>query len=187
MKEQHGPSIILNHNCPYATPEELYALRDIAKGLHELAVVVMLGAGPGVMGLAILEGNANVLLTIIDNSNLYYAQTHIARAFPGASVDYIFADSSSVGSRFPCCVDLLIVDADHTLTGVTKDIDAWLPKLAQDGIIFFHDYDASDTPFAAQEQYPGVSLAVDGFLANTSLQFTTERVGTSLIVRRKDE
>ncbi len=38
------------------------------------------------------------------------------------------------------CVDVVFVDGDHTKDGVSTDIDAWLPKLVDDGILCGHDY-----------------------------------------------
>lgn len=37
-------------------------------------------------------------------------------------------------------VDFVFIDADHSLDSVTKDINAWLPKIRENGIIAGHDY-----------------------------------------------
>lgn len=37
-------------------------------------------------------------------------------------------------------VDFVFVDADHSYESVVKDIDAWLPKIKNQGIISGHDY-----------------------------------------------
>ena len=37
-------------------------------------------------------------------------------------------------------VDVLFVDADHSVEGVTKDFEAWTSKVKQKGFILFHDY-----------------------------------------------
>jgi predicted O-methyltransferase YrrM len=37
-------------------------------------------------------------------------------------------------------VDFVFIDADHSLESVTKDINAWLPKIKEGGIISGHDY-----------------------------------------------
>ena len=37
-------------------------------------------------------------------------------------------------------VDFVFVDADHSYEGVKRDIEAWLPKIRQGGVIAGHDY-----------------------------------------------
>jgi predicted O-methyltransferase YrrM len=37
-------------------------------------------------------------------------------------------------------VDFVFIDADHEYDSVVKDINAWLPKIKQGGIISGHDY-----------------------------------------------
>ena len=37
--------------------------------------------------------------------------------------------------------DVVYIDADHTREAVRKDIDAWLPKVRQGGLIGGHDYE----------------------------------------------
>jgi predicted O-methyltransferase YrrM len=36
-------------------------------------------------------------------------------------------------------VDTLFIDADHSISGVSRDYEAWLPKMKQGGLILFHD------------------------------------------------
>jgi hypothetical protein len=43
-------------------------------------------------------------------------------------------------------VSLLFVDADHTKQGVERDIEAWAPKMAPDGVVAFHDYHSERWP-----------------------------------------
>jgi len=52
----------------------------------------------------------------------------------------------------PRTLDIVFIDGDHEYEGVSNDIEAWLPKVKNGGIIAGHDY---DTPF------PGVMKAVD--------------------------
>jgi SAM-dependent methyltransferase len=39
-----------------------------------------------------------------------------------------------------CSLDAVFIDADHTYNSVSKDIDAWLPKVKIGGVIAGHDY-----------------------------------------------
>lgn len=50
--------------------------------------------------------------------------------------------------------DILFIDGDHTYEGCGADIFAWYPWMQPNGIIFFHDCDATS---------PGVVLAAEEF------------------------
>jgi len=39
-------------------------------------------------------------------------------------------------------LSLVYVDGDHSYEGVMKDIEFWLPKLAEGGVMAFHDYES---------------------------------------------
>lgn len=54
--------------------------------------------------------------------------------------------------------DLVYVDGDHTLEGVTKDLSAWIPKIKPGGIFCGDDYD-----------WDGVRQAVNKFAAQRGL------------------
>ena len=175
-------SIALNHACPYATLEELEYLRDVAPLCD---CVVMIGAGPGVMALAVKEGNIGSLLTVIDIQSVQWTYAHLAQAHLNENVTFITRDSATVGREWEGPkVDLLIVDGDHSREGVTRDLQAWLPRLGARASIFLHDYDASGTMFAGQEQYPGVQLAVTDMPDGNSEYELLARVGTSIVYQR---
>jgi predicted O-methyltransferase YrrM len=60
--------------------------------------------------------------------------------------------SVSVAKNFSGIVDLIFLDAAHGYQDVKADIEAWLPYLADDGIICGHDFG---------NLFPGVVYAVD--------------------------
>lgn len=60
-------------------------------------------------------------------------------------------------------LDFVFIDADHTYTGCKTDIDAWLPKLKNGGLLCGHDYKNTEVPF------DGVDQAVDEFAKETGL------------------
>lgn len=51
-------------------------------------------------------------------------------------------------------IDVLFIDGDHTYEGCKADIDSWYPHMAKDGVMLFHDCDATS---------PGVVQAVHEF------------------------
>lgn len=52
-------------------------------------------------------------------------------------------------------LDAVFIDAAHTFDSVKEDIEAWLPKVRQGGILAGHDYD---------DYFPGVKIAVNRVL-----------------------
>lgn len=145
----------INHACPYATQTELEFARQEAFKLNNLNQIVMLGCGPCVFGLAMLEGHPNPpKMAIVDINTFYYAEAHMR----GAGIDpnkvwFITGDSSSVGKLWTGPIDLLVIDADHTYSGVIKDIRAWWSHLKTDGLCIFHDYLYRDGGFNGTEEW----------------------------------
>lgn len=147
------------------------------------ANVMMIGAGPGVMGIALLEDRHPINLSVVDNVSDYYFITHLELA--GMSKEYLkdrlssfIQDSSTLGKNWiGGDLDLLIVDGDHLQDGVEKDIDAWLPHVKVGGLIFFHDYEKTigggDT---------GVKEAIEN--KKTKEWELVDRLGISIVFRK---
>lgn len=180
----------VNEFCHYATRTELEFLRALAAQLPAAAEVVMLGAGPGVMAMAVKEGNPSLWVGVIDHDTCEWVAKHLAAAGLGDGVMLFTFDTVAALPMWlehnhyherAELVDLLIIDADHSYEGVSRDMRAWLPHVAPGGYVFFHDYSASGTEFEGQEQYPGVALAVAMYLPK---HYTTvARAGTAIIFR----
>ena len=130
-------SDLQNNITPYAFGNELAWLRNSSK---DLKYAVMIGAGPGVMGLALMEGNLDLNLLVIDIATCYYIQEHM-RAAGFHAVGYAVANSVEYGKDYAGPkLDLLIIDGDHTQEGVIGDVKAWFRHIKPDGLLFFHDY-----------------------------------------------
>jgi predicted O-methyltransferase YrrM len=57
--------------------------------------------------------------------------------------DYVFplrGKSADIANSFHYSIDLLFVDGDHSYESVKLDVESWLPKLKDGGIIILHDY-----------------------------------------------
>lgn len=125
----------LNEKLPYAFNNELGWLRDHAP---EYSIAVMIGAGPGVMAMALLEGNPDMDLRVIDINTCGYTQAHLQAE--GLVAKYHVADSKVVGKLYQGrALDFLLVDGDHSKQGVIGDINEWWRHVRVGGYIFFHD------------------------------------------------
>jgi predicted O-methyltransferase YrrM len=76
-------------------------------------------------------------------------------------VKRIMGDTAAAGLDWKGpLVGLLFVDADHTITGVTADIEAWEPHLAPGAVVAFDDY---------WSMYPDVIAVADAWAAKNGL------------------
>ncbi|HYN50714.1 MAG TPA: class I SAM-dependent methyltransferase [Thermoleophilaceae bacterium] len=85
---------------------------------------------------------------------------NLRRARVADRVKLVVADTAEFGSGFGGHISLLFVDADHSLPGVRRDLDAWLPRVPPAGLAAFHDY--------ANAMWPDVKHAVDRHAAKFS-------------------
>lgn len=68
--------------------------------------------------------------------------------FQGDSTTYQLSAAGKVD------VNVIFIDGDHSYEGCKADIDNWYPQMAKDGVMLFHDCDATS---------PGVEKAVAEF------------------------
>lgn len=129
----------LNAVLPYAFGNELSWFKTTAQQLPDGAEVVMIGAGPGVMAMALFEGADKPFhLTVIDIQTCHFVQEHLkALGVNLRQHTFIVGDSKAVEWSTP--IDLLVVDGDHSYEGVRGDIMAWLKWVKPGGLVFFHD------------------------------------------------
>lgn len=133
----------LNEMAQYATQEEIEAIKELSTYVMTGNLAVMIGAGPGVFALALLEDHPEPpTLVIIDNNNHQWIDAHLrASKVDMRAVDYVLDDSSTTGFVWQGGkIELLIVDGDHSYEGVSRDLEAWLPHVASGGYVFMHDY-----------------------------------------------
>ena len=176
----------LNSSCPYAMPEELEFIRQEALKLSQDQRLVMLGCGPGVMAVSALEAHPHPpLASIVDLDTFYYCEAHLR----GAGVDltrvaFLTGDSSKIGELWDIPIDFLIVDGDHTYSGVKKDIRAWWGTVKVGGTIFFHDALERDGGFngSGEWEFGDVYRAIEDS-KDSSWEFV-KHVGISLVYRK---
>jgi hypothetical protein len=142
----------LNARLPYTFGNEIEYLQQLGKTLQPHSHVVMLGVGPAVMALALLEG-ATCAFNFwgVDAFNAT-GLAHLKEAGFEGCLNFISSFSWAAAQRFENnSVDLLIIDAAHDYSSVCKDIVAWYDKVKQNGILFFHDWTALESDNGVQQ------------------------------------
>lgn len=166
----------LNESCPYALPTDLKAIKRYVSKLEPHLEFVMLGAGPGVFALAILEEYGEpTWMTIVDHDTLQWVEAHLKAAGLLGRVGLVKADSVEYAQHYDGYVDFLVIDADHTYEGVKRDIQAWWPLVERGGLVYFHDY-------VATEPDNGVKQAIDE-LKNSNWE-EIEQVGWGILFKK---
>lgn len=171
----------LNNTLPYAHPDEIDYLTELVRQNKDIKTVVMLGAGPGVFALAVLDGalTRNIKLHVVDNQTCEWVLRHTnhdRRVIP--HIQNSWEPIPDVD-----WVDLLIVDADHSYEAVKKDITAWQDKA---NYIFFHDYLERDGGFNGSDNWEesGVAQAIHETLDSHERRHF---VGISVVYKRTEE
>lgn len=68
-------------------------------------------------------------------------------------VNFVRSDSDVAANEFnDSSCDLVFIDADHSYHSVTRDIQAWLPKVASGGFLAGHDYNWPSVHSAVNDQ-----------------------------------
>jgi len=83
--------------------------------------------------------------------------------FPGAPVELVRSTFDDALPRFEDgSVELLHIDGFHSYDAVKDDYETWLPKLADGGVVLFHDI-AHDTPYESPRFWREVRDLHPGF------------------------
>lgn len=174
------PYLELNQKLAYASEKELdWLVACVAE--RPDAVVVMIGAGPGVMALALLDEHKPITLHVIDNALSHTFKIHLEQANMDLSRVHIHQDDShAIGSAWTeQDIDLLIVDGDHSYEGVMRDLRVWWPHVKLDGIVFLHDY------YRKGAEWDGIMVAAKEFLEEHKYAYkNVKSLDSTRIVKR---
>lgn len=180
----------LNELAPYATEDELDYIKSFAdSGKVTLKDnVVMIGAGPGVFALSLMEQRRNPpTLFVVDIGTFQWIDAHLQASEADMNrIHYIQGDSSEIGKEWQGKCKLLIVDGDHSYEGVSKDLDAWLSHVEKGGFAFLHDRLERPGGFDGIDEWkPGpVAKAVDDYLFHNPEWKHIADVGISIVFKR---
>lgn len=75
-----------------------------------------------------------------------------------AWVDARRTDSAAAAKDFSGEVGLLFVDADHRYESISRDLDAWIPKLSDRGTVVLHDVGYWEGPTRAAADLLGLGF-----------------------------
>lgn len=115
--------------------DESLKLYNCASLLPENAVIVEIGTYKG--GSAVLMAAASE-----DKKGMVYTidiDPKIKSSFLD-NIQFITGDSEEISRGWTKEIDMLLIDGDHLLEGINKDIRNWVPKVKAGGLICFHDY-----------------------------------------------
>jgi predicted O-methyltransferase YrrM len=92
-------------------------------------------------------------------------------------VEVVVSTSDAAAATWNEPIRVLFIDGNHNYAQVVRDLRAWTPWVCEGGAVALHDYDAAE--------WPGVSRAVDEWLA-ADADFEPVRIaGEMLVVRRR--
>ena len=176
--------------------------------------IVELGVGRGKTTQKLLDKCPNIHLTGIDEwkkrpqTNVEGSETYEDWDFNGLK-----KNAESIKNKYPNrltlinkstneasmefstgSIDLIFIDADHTYEGVINDINNWLPKVKEGGIIAGHDINWNSVKRAVSESFDDYNIEsdnvwwteVDGLTKNESNNKKVESKLAVIIPTRGD-
>lgn len=109
-------------------------------------------------------------------STLNAFNEQIQRAGVSDIVEPLVGLSQDVALAYPGePIRVLLIDADHSYTGIKGDFESWLPHLAPGGLIIFHDYIIHDVARYIDEEVR----------TNPAVKFSPGQIGDNIIAVTK--
>lgn len=122
-------------------PSDVEFLKRLVGLLPENPVVVNIGARFGTSTLAMLEARKDVFVFSVDINPCPEEREHLeASSIDANRCVRVLGQSQEAGVHWPHQVDMVFVDGAHHREAVIGDIEVWLPRIKQGGIIAFDDY-----------------------------------------------
>lgn len=147
-----GKALELCNSFGFLFPGELFTIMALTASLPEEAVAVQLGAGVGTGSLGMVEMRPSLHVYTVDISTggPFGGMENEINAFRGTGLKVpfqILADSQVIWKDWNIIghgngIDLLFIDADHSASGLQRDIDGWLQFVNVGGYVLFHDYNS---------------------------------------------
>jgi len=149
----------------FKSQQAAYGLVPLFQDLGSTIRGVEVGLCLGVNSLMLLESCPNMVELIgVDHYKSYTDwQSFIPQEIQDEHYELIIKNLPHLGSRFRLIrasstnaaatiddqsLDFVFIDAEHTMKSVLADIDAWWPKIKENGIISGHDSNLFSVNFA---------------------------------------
>lgn len=149
----------------YFSFEDVYrrAVQRFPSGATFVEVGVLHGQSLAFLAVEIVNSGKQIQLIGVDNFEWHDGQlATVVKNLQRPGLEFIRlikAESHKAAEQFADkSVEFVFLDACHEYEYIAKDIDAWLPKIKQGGMISGHDYD--------KDSFPGVVKAVDERFGN---------------------
>jgi predicted O-methyltransferase YrrM len=159
----------------FTYPELYKAMVDkFPSNSHFVEIGVWKGMSAAYMAVEIINSGKDIKFDCIDTWDFVESQTEISEEMCSdlyetflnniSSVSHIINPIKSLswdGAQYykDNSLDFIFIDAAHDYESVKKDINAWFPKLKQDGIIAGHDYAwCQDVQRAVNEFFAGKNI-----------------------------
>jgi predicted O-methyltransferase YrrM len=175
----NNPSRIIRDRWGYLEQEELDALKKCIGSLPNGSICVNIGAGFGTSGLAFIESVNVAKLYTIDfylrkeenGLGSLEFERDVFKEFgytEGGRYVQVLGDSVIIGTTCQLeNVNMIFVDGDHSYEHCHADVEVWLPRIKDGGIMSFHDYQ--------EPRWPGVGQAIDELLTPRYKMIDTAR------------
>ncbi len=139
----------------HLTERERFLLFELACSVPSQGVIVEVGSylGASTSFLAVGGDRRGAKVYAVDTwSNRgmsegirdTYAEFVTNTAAHARTIVPLRGESTELAAGFRQRIDLLFIDGDHSHEGVCADLNAWLPKVKEGGIVAFHDYSWAD-------------------------------------------
>lgn len=105
----------------------------------------------------------------IKNKNNIFTQfkNNCKKFIDSGKIEYVKGKTQDVVDKFEDgTFDIILIDADHSYSGVYGDINAYLPKLKEKGYLVFHDYGCG--------MWTGVKQAADQATNENKIEFISQ-------------
>jgi len=167
---------------------DIPTLYEFASNLEQGQVYFEIGTAFGNSAIAAaLSAKDEVEIHTVDNGQSYIGkqienlQTYerkVLEEFSKMNMKnrIVFHCGNSWDIRWSKGIHLLFIDGEHSFRSVKEDIEKWVPYVAEEGYVLFHDYD--------HHACPGVKPAVDSALKDFHLEKVDLR-GTIFIAKKK--
>jgi len=135
----------------HLTLSDKLLLYKLARGLKRDSVIVEVGSYLGASStfLAIAAEEEDSIVYCVDtwsNDAMSESKCDTYSSFVlntdkfAGTIHPLRGRSIEIAEQFSKPIDLLFIDGDHSYSGCSSDVKAWLPKLKDGGVVVFHDF-----------------------------------------------